>query len=36
MTKFTHNNCTGVSPSGTPKAAVKKIDATSPMLLLIK
>ena len=25
VTKFTHNNCTGITASGKPKAAVKKI-----------
>ena len=31
VTKLTHNSCTGIKPSGMPKAAVKKIDATSPI-----
>ena len=35
VTKFTHSSCTGMRPSGRPKAAVKKMDATSPTLLLI-
>lgn len=31
VTRFTHKSCTGARPSGIPKAAVKKIEATSPM-----
>ena len=33
VTKFTHNNCTGISASGRPKAAVKKIHTTWRMKL---
>lgn len=32
VTKFTHNSCTGIMPSGMPSMAVMKMDATSPML----
>lgn len=32
VTRFTQSSCTGIKPSGMPNAAVKKIDATSPML----
>lgn len=28
VTKLTHNNCTGISASGNPKAAVKKMQTT--------
>lgn len=35
VTRFTQSSCTGMSPSGSPKAAVKKMEATSPTLLLI-
>jgi hypothetical protein len=31
VTKLTHNSCTGIKPSGIPNAAVKKMEATSPM-----
>lgn len=31
VTRFTHSSCTGISPSGMPRAEVRKIDATSPM-----
>ena len=31
VTKFTQRSCTGIKPSGKPNAAVKKIDATSPI-----
>ena len=32
VTKFTHNSCTGISASGIPRAAVRKMLTTSPML----
>jgi hypothetical protein len=32
VTRLTHSSCTGTNPSGSPSAAVKKMDATSPML----
>lgn len=32
VTRFTHKSWTGMSPSGMPNAAVKNIDATSPIL----
>lgn len=35
VTRFTHKSCTGMRFSGRPRAAVRKIQATSPMLLLI-
>lgn len=35
VTKLTHSSCTGIKPSGRPRAAVRKMDTTSPMLLLI-
>ena len=35
VTKLTHSNCTGIRFSGRPKAAVRKMQATSPILLLI-
>jgi hypothetical protein len=35
VTRFTHSSCTGMRPSGKPSAAVRKMDTTSPMLLLI-
>ena len=28
VTKFTHNNCTGIRASGTPRAAARKIETT--------
>lgn len=31
VTKLTQRSCTGIKPSGMPKAAVKNIHATSPM-----
>lgn len=31
VTRFTQRSCTGIRPSGMPKAAVRNIDATSPM-----
>ena len=31
VTRFTQRSCTGMRPSGSPNAAVKNIDATSPM-----
>ena len=36
VTKFTHNSCTGISASGMPRAAVRKILTTSPMFEDIK
>ena len=36
VTRFTHKSCTGARLSGIPKAAVKNIEATSPMLEEIK
>lgn len=35
VTRFTHSSCTGMRPSGRPSAAVRKMETTSPMLLLI-
>ncbi len=32
VTKLTHKSCTEVKPSGIPSIAVRKIEATSPML----
>lgn len=32
VTKFTQSNCTGIKHSGMPKAAVKKMEMTSPTL----
>jgi hypothetical protein len=32
VTRLTHSSCTGIMPSGMPSMAVRKIDATSPML----
>lgn len=32
LTKFTHSSWTGIRASGRPRAAVKKMDTTSPML----
>ena len=32
---MTQSSCTGTMPSGRPKAAVRKMEATSPMLELI-
>mmetsp|Transcript_50994 Transcript_50994/g.84528 ORF Transcript_50994/g.84528 Transcript_50994/m.84528 type:complete len:285 (+) Transcript_50994:864-1718(+) len=32
VTRLTHRSCTGTSASGMPRAAVRKIHATSPML----
>lgn len=31
VTRFTHRSWTGIRPSGIPKAAVKNIEATSPI-----
>lgn len=31
VTKLTHKSCTGIRPSGMPKAAVRNIEATSPI-----
>lgn len=31
VTRLTHRSCTGMRPSGIPKADVRNIDATSPM-----
>lgn len=31
VTRLTHRSWTGIRPSGIPKAAVKNIEATSPM-----
>lgn len=31
VTRLTHKSWTGIKPSGIPKAAVKKIEATSPI-----
>ena len=36
VTRFTHSSCTGAKLSGIPKAAVRKIEATSPMFEEIK
>lgn len=32
VTKFTQRSCTGIIHSGSPRAAVKKMDITSPTL----
>lgn len=32
VTRLTHKSWTGMSPSGMPNAAVRNIDATSPIL----
>lgn len=32
VTRLTHRSWTGIRPSGIPKAAVRKIEATSPIL----
>ena len=32
VTRFTQRSCTGIRASGSPRAAVKKIHTTSPML----
>lgn len=31
VTRFTQRSCTGIKPSGIPTAAVKNIEATSPI-----
>lgn len=31
VTRFTQRSCTGMRPSGRPNAAVKNIEATSPI-----
>jgi hypothetical protein len=31
VTRFTQRSCTGISPSGMPRAEVRKMEATSPM-----
>lgn len=31
VTRLTHKSWTGINPSGIPKAAVKNMDATSPI-----
>ena len=31
VTRLTHKSWTGIRPSGTPNAAVKNIEATSPI-----
>jgi hypothetical protein len=31
VTRLTHRSWTGIRPSGIPKAAVRKIEATSPI-----
>ena len=36
VTRLTQSSWTGESPSGMPSMAVKKIEATSPMLELIR
>jgi hypothetical protein len=33
VTRLTHRSCTGMSPSGMPAAAVRKMLTTSPTLL---
>ena len=35
VTRFTQSSCTGMRPSGMPRAAVMKMEATSPMFELI-
>ena len=32
VTRFTHSSCTGIRFSGRPSAAVRKMQATSPIL----
>jgi hypothetical protein len=32
VTKLTHRSCTGIKASGRPRAAVRKMQTTSPML----